>query len=428
MTTPQRTTADTTSQDGATLRPSFTDEQLALRRRKHARRHARIRWVKRGALILLGLGVVGAIAYAWVPKPVEVEIATARRSSLEVVVEEEGRTRLRDRYLVSAPAGGDLDRIALEEGDRVEAGTPIARVRPPEPAPIDRRTRADLQARLSAARARERAAATAVEKAEAARALAAREAERARALGGAITVAERDRAELQARVATAELAAAREGRAAAAAEVRSLRASLGTGEDEPAELVEVTSPVAGRVVRILRESEGPVLAGTPLVEIGDPRAIEIVVDVLSSDAVRIAPGADASLEQWGGPALAGRVTRVEPSAFTRISALGVEEQRVHVVIDVADPPAELGDGYRVVARIRVWRGDDVLTVPASAVFRDGEQWALFAVDRGRASLRHVGIGHRGQLDVQVVEGLEEGATVILYPSDRVSDGVKITTE
>jgi HlyD family secretion protein len=190
--------------------------------------------------------------------------------------------------------------------------------------------------------------------------------------------------------------------------------------------VTVVAPVAGRVLRVVRDSAGPVVAGAPLVELGDPRALEIVVDVLSSDAVRIATGMPVALEAWGGEhPLRGEVRSVEPSAFTRISALGVEEQRVKVIVAIADPPAELGDGFRVEARIFTWRGDRVMTVPASAVFRDKDRWAVYAVEGGRARARPVEIGHRGRLDVEIVSGLLPGTAVILHPTDQIRDGIAI---
>jgi HlyD family secretion protein len=187
------------------------------------------------------------------------------------------------------------------------------------------------------------------------------------------------------------------------------------------------APATGRVLRVVRDSAGPVIAGAPLIEIGDPRALEIVVDVLSSDAARITPGMPVSVEAWGGePVLRGEVRRVEPSAFTRISALGVEEQRVKVIAAISDPPVALGDGFRIEARIFTWRGERVAIVPASAVFRSKDRWAVYAVENQRARLRPIDIGHRGRLEVEVTGGLTAGATVILHPTDRITDGTAIT--
>lgn len=199
----------------------------------------------------------------------------------------------------------------------------------------------------------------------------------------------------------------------------------GVGTDE----MPVSSPIDGRVLEILQTSEGVVQAGTPLLTLGDPRALEVVIDVLTRDAVLIQPAAAVTLVQWGGQDLTGRVRLVEPTAFTRLSSLGVEEQRVNVIIDITSPPedwATLGDGYRLEARIEVWRGEDVLVVPSSAVFRSGSGWALFTVDGDLARLRPVGIGQRSGTATQITEGLTEGAVVITHPSDRVQDGVETT--
>ncbi|HET9623768.1 MAG TPA: HlyD family efflux transporter periplasmic adaptor subunit, partial [Kofleriaceae bacterium] len=215
--------------------------------------------------------------------------------------------------------------------------------------------------------------------------------------------------------------------ATVAAEVAAARAALGLDapSDRPRS-IGVASPASGRVLRVVRDSAGPVVAGAALLEIGDPRALEIVVDVLSSDAARIAPGMAVAIDAWGGErSLTATVREVEPSAFTRISALGVEEQRVKVIADLPDPPAALGDGFRVEARIFTWRGERVLTVPASAVVRDHERWAVYAIEDGRARLRPIELGHRGRLDVEVTGGLAPAAEVILHPTDQIRDGTAV---
>jgi HlyD family secretion protein len=401
----------------------------ALRAPAHARRRAVATWLKRIGLVAIGLAIIGGIVYAWLPKPVVVDVGTVRRGPLAVEVFDDGQTRVRDRFVVSAPISGTLQRIEAVSGTAVTAGEVVARIDPPAPALLDPRRRSEAAARLSAAIARQRGAAAAVARATVAQGAAAREAARARTLAqrGAITASERDRAEDQEQLAIRDLAAAEAERTSAAAEVAAARAVL--GEAAPpgaARAVAVTAPVTGRVLRVVRDSAGPVAVGAPLLELGDPRALEAVVDVLSSDAVRIAPGMPVAFEAWGGErALAGVVLRIEPSAFTRISALGVEEQRVRVIATIADPPATLGDGFRVEARIFTWRGDHVLTVPASAVFRDKERWAVYAAEHGRARLRPVELGHRGRLDIELVSGLGEGAAVILHPSDRIADGIAI---
>lgn len=396
--------------------------------RRRAQRRAILRWIKRGLLIGLGIGIVAAIVYAWWPKPVSVDIGTVSRMSLDVEVVEEGQTRVRDRFTVAAPITGMLQRIELDPGDVVEAGAVIARIEPPAPPLLDERSRREAQARLSAAQAAERRAETAVAKARVAREQAAREAERGRALfeGGAISAQNREQLELSEQLAIRDLAAAETERASAAAEVMAARARLGQLPPGQGSAVPVTAPVTGRVLRVLRDSAGPVATGTALVELGNTGELEVVVDVLSSDGARIEPGMPVKLEAWGGAsAIAGDVKYVEPSAFTRISALGVEEQRVNVIVRIAEPPPSLGDGFRVEARIITWHGDNVLVVPTSAVFRDQGQWAVYAIEDGRARLRHVELGHRGRLAIEVVRGLAEGQQVVLHPTDRIRDGVKV---
>ena len=406
------------------LRPS----QAAQRRRNHATRRALRRWLKRGLLAVAGVGIVGAVVYAWLPKPVAVDLATAHRATLEVEVAEDGQTRVRDRFAISAPITGNLERVELEAGAPVTDGQVVAHIRPLDPALLDRRTRDEAAARLSAALAHQHQADTQIARATAARDLAIRDADRARRLADrtAIPAAEREHAELAERLAIADVSTAELARTAAGAEVAAARAVLGGGSGgAAAPPFPVRAPAAGRVLRIVRDSAGPVMAGAPLLEVGDPGALEVVVDVLSSDAARITSGMEVRLESWGGDRpLAGRVRAIEPSAFTRISALGVEEQRVKVIATIDDVPPTLGDGFRVEARIITWRGD-VLVVPASAVFRDHGRWAVYAEDGGRARLRPVELGHHGRLDVEVEGGLAPGARVVLHPSDQVADGVRL---
>jgi HlyD family secretion protein len=404
-----------------TLRPSIHEH------RPKSRRLAL--WIKRGVLAAGALVIIAVMIRAWLPKPVAVDVAGARRATLAVEVDEDGKTRVRDRFVVSAPIAGNLERIELEAGSPVAAGEVIARIAPPDPALLDPRTRDEAQARLASALARHRGAETALVRATAARDAAVRDADRARTLAarGAITATEREHAELAEQLANGDVTAAQAERAGAAAEVAAARAVLGQGErhDGHRDAV-IAAPASGQVLRVVRDSAGPVAAGAPLLELGDPRAIEIVVDVLSSDAARIAPAMDVEIGGWGGErTLHARVRRVEPSAFTRISALGVEEQRVNVIAAIEDSPPALGDGFRVDARIITWRGERVLVVPAAAVFRDRDHWAVYAIEDGRARLRPIEIGHRGRLDVEVAAGLGDGADVIVHPGDRVADGVRV---
>jgi HlyD family secretion protein len=401
----------------------------AVPRPARARRRALAKWAKRAGLAAAVLAIAGGIVYAWLPKPVVVDVSTLQHGPLDVEVDEDGQTRVHDRFVVAAPITGNLQRIELDPGAAVKAGDIVARIDPPDPALLDERSRREATARLSAAIAHQRGAEIAIARATLARDAAVREAGRTRTLDqrGAIPASERERAEDQEQLAIRDLAAAQTERASAAAEVAVARAVLGdAGPQQASRTVPVSAPATGQVLRVVRDSAGPVAAGAPLIELGDPHALEVVIDVLSSDAARITPGMEVAIEAWGGErALRGSVRRVEPSAFTRISALGVEEQRVKVIAAIADPPAALGDGFRVEARIFTWRGQGVLTVPASAVFRDKDRWAVYAVEAGRARLRPIEIGHRGRLDVELVSGLAPGATVILHPTDQIADGIAI---
>lgn len=419
----------TKSDEQGALRPAIDDAEVAERRRRRLAHRNRVRWIKRIALGLIGLGAVAAIARALMPSAVPADIAEVRRGELSVFLEEDGRTRVRERYLVAAPVSGELVRVEVEPGDRVVEGEVLARVLQPAEQLLDPRVQAETEARLAAALAGERQAGTAVKRAQAASELASLEATRLRALAaqGVAAAAERDRADTQLRIADQDLAAARLASRVAAAEVRMVRAALGQKKrGRPSELA-IRAPAAGQVLRVLRESEGPVAAGTTIAEVGDPRSVEAVIDVLSTEAVKVAVGAPVWLEEWGGDRpLEGRVRAVEPSAFTRISALGIEEQRVNVIVTPDRTPAELGDGFRVEARILLWHADAVVSVPASALFRSGGRWAVYTVEDGRARLRPIAIGMRGRLEVEVTSGLAAGDRVVLYPGDRVGEGTRVS--
>lgn len=376
--------------------------------------------------VSVGLAAV-ALAYGTFavlrPAPVRVETAPATRRSLQVTVDEEGETRVRDRFVVAAPVEGRLARITLRAGDSVRAGTIVARV---FPAPLDARTREQALGRLNAAEDAQRSAAAAVAQARAAHAQAQRERTRAQKLAGenAIAAEARERIELEEVSRARDLESAEFRAQAAEHDVEVARAALAGGRAP----IPIRSPVAGRILRIPEASERVVLAGTPLVEVGDPARLEIVADLLSADAVKVLPGAPLLVDGWGGATLRGRVRLVEPSAFTKVSALGVDEQRVHVIGDLLDRPPSLGDRYRVEIRIVIWRGDSILTVPASALFRHGDGWRVFVVQQGRARPRDVIVGHRTSLDAEILSGVTEGMPVIRYPSDRVKDGVRIATQ
>ncbi|HSM07211.1 MAG TPA: efflux RND transporter periplasmic adaptor subunit [Longimicrobiales bacterium] len=381
--------------------------------------------------ILGGVAVV-AVAAAWTmfqSGGTRVEVAEARLDTLSVTVEDEGRTRARELFTVAAPVAGRLSRPAVEAGDVVDRDMVLATL---SPAPEDPRVQAALEAQVSAAQARVVLAQAEAVEAERQVGQARREAERRQPLYemGALTRETMERFEEAAEQAVARQEAVQAALEAARADLAQARARLlGTSIDgEPAGAVPVRAPVSGTILRVLEESERVVQAGTPLFEIADPGSLQVVVDVLTEDAVRVAPGSRMWITGWGGDtALEGTVLYVEPSAFTKVSTLGVEEQRVNVVGAVDDPPPELGVGYRIDVAVVVWQGRDVLTVPASALFQQEGRWHLFTVDGGRARLRAVEVGRQGPGRTEVTAGLEPGTQVILYPAEGVSDGARVRT-
>lgn len=383
------------------------------------------------AALVLG-GAAALIVRGLMPKPVAVTLGRVERRSFEVSVDETGKTRIRDKYLVSAPVSGNISRIALEVGAKIDEGAAVAEISPLAPQLLDARTRSEASARVDVALANLARTRAAIARAQSAFDFAQAEAERSRQLQreGGMSEQQLERAEYQQRAAADELASARVAERVSANELSAARAALGSVSGSSGRTFTVEAPVSGRVLRVLQESAGVVQAGTPLLELGDPRALEIVVDVLSTDAVRIEPGANAHIVRWGGDyALQARVQRKEPSAFTTRSALGVEEQRVPVILDLVDPPsrwAALDDGYRVEARIRVAQVEGALVVPASALFREGGAWAVFKVDDSRAAKARVDVGVRNPDWAEVRAGLAEHDRVILYPSDQVHQGVEVS--
>ncbi|MCA9289591.1 MAG: HlyD family efflux transporter periplasmic adaptor subunit [Phycisphaerales bacterium] len=394
------------------------------------------RIIRRIITIVLVLAALGLAAYALRPKPVAVDVATVTTATMQVTVDEDARTRIKERYIVSAPLAGRLARITLKEGDPVVASdTLIASIDPPDPSLLDPRARAEAEARVNAAIAVHERTATDVSRAAAGLELAQTELQRVQdaSAGGGTSALEVDRAQAAAMIAIADARAADVARDIARYELDLARAALlrttGASTGDVVWRFPIDAPVSGRVLRVFQESAGVVAAGAPLVEIGDPTDLELVADVLSTDAVGIRPGAPVRLEHWGGEAtLHGRVRLVEPAAFTKVSALGVEEQRVNVVIDFVDPPAAragLGDAYRVEVRIVVWEADDVLTVPTAALFRHADSWAVYGIRDGRVVQRDVTIGRRNALQAQVLGGLAAGETVIVFPGDAVRPGVRV---
>ncbi|HUT40235.1 MAG TPA: HlyD family efflux transporter periplasmic adaptor subunit [Gammaproteobacteria bacterium] len=390
---------------------------------------------RKTGFIVIALAIAAALAWGFWPAPLLVERATVKRAPLSVTIEEEGITRVKDRFVISTPVAGYLQRITLEVGDVVQQGQILALMEPLRPDVLDVRSRALAEAKVSAARA---AVKSAEQKTGAARA----EAEYARndharkkQLQGKALVSreELEQAATRSRQAAAELRSAEFAVEVARFELEAaqtaLRYSISGNGDTAAETVALKAPTASRVLQLHHESEGVVTTGEPLMEIGDPAALEIAVDVLSADAVRIRPGTAVKLLRWGGPQSLDAVVRtVEPTGFTRISALGVEEQRVWVIADLVSPRAEweqLGDGYRVEAKFLLWQEGDVLQVPASALFRVGDDWSVFVAENGKARLRTVSVGRSSGLVTQVLDGLQAGEEVILHPDDRIGEGVRV---
>jgi HlyD family secretion protein len=389
--------------------------------------------IKRILAGLAGLAAIAGLVWAWLPKPVPVDVATVGRGMLRVTVDEDGRTRVKDRYVVSAPLLASTARSELHPGDHVSERQLLARLMPLEPALLDARTRAQAERRVASAVAGRKQAESAVARAQSVLQYASAESERQRELSKHGATAERalETAVLQERTAREELASSQFALRVAGYEVEMARLNLDreSGGALAKDNIEIVSPVEGQILRVIQESAGVVQPGTPLVELGDVKALEIVADVLTSDAVHIKPSARAWIERWGGEAaLAAHVRSIEPSAFTRVSALGVEEQRVNVILDLDEPYTKwsaLGDGYRVEVRMLTWQGDDVLVVPESAIFRRNERWATFAVRDGKAELVFVEVGHRNGETAEVLGGLSEGMEVIVHPSDRVVPGIEI---
>ena len=384
---------------------------------------------------VLGSAVViaGLITIVLWPATLPVDVAPVSRGPLVVTVDEEGVTRVRERFIVSAPVSGRVLRIELEPGDRVTRGQVVARVRAEAPPLLDARSRAEAEAVVESARAALGRARAEEQRAKATLDQARRDLTRVRALAedSIVTRQELEAHEADVHVAQETANAAAFAVRAATSELQRAEARLAPSRLEaPGRVVSVTAPVEGVVLKRVRESETVVPAGDPLVEIGDHARLEIVSDLLSTDAVRVKAGARAIVEQWGGETpLAARVRRIEPSGFMKVSALGVEEQRVNVVLDFVEPApaarASLGDGYRVEVRVVIWESQNVVKVPTSALFRHGEQWAVYVMDRGRARRTLVELGHQTGQYAEVTSGLDEGARVVLHPGDTLVDGARV---
>jgi HlyD family secretion protein len=381
--------------------------------------------------ISLLLGTIAAVAWILRPHPIVVEAAPVTRGPFEATVTAEGKTRVRNLFVVAAPVDGELERIELKSGDHVDASNVVAQIEPVAPRPLDVRSRAEADAAVAGAHAAlERASATQKE-AEAALAHAQSTFDTTQQLVTKRVAApnDLDHAGHEVEIRRQALGASRAALSLARADLVRAEAAAGTSTNASARtLVRVRSPIAGRVLRVLHESAGPVTAGTPLLEVGDTTNIEIAADFLTTDALAVQVGAPATVDDWGdGQPLPARVRRIDPAAFTKVSPLGLEEQRVSVVLDLTQaPPAAFGHDYHVNVAVVVWKGEDILTVPSTALFRVGDAWAVFAVHDGRAHLRSVQVGRSNKTKSVIERGLTAGETVVVQPSDSLVDGSRVT--
>ncbi len=396
-----------------------------------------VKWLKRMGLVALGVIVVSGAYTLIMPQPVPVDIMVIARGNIETTIDEEGETRVKDIYRVSAPITGKLERLFVHVGTKVAKGQRFARIRPVDPPIRDERTRRELSAATKAAQAYVELAQAEIDKARSALKFSKAELGRALLLTKSRTISARtlQQAELDVAVKTAQLAEAqaslefrrRELESARAREMQPIHLSQWQTEDQCC--VAIVAPVEGTILKLLSESQRVVQAGTPLVDMGNLRDLEIVVDLLSADAVAISSGTIARIEGWGGAnALNARVRRIDPAGFTKVSALGIEEQRVNVVLDLIDPPQhwlKLGHAFRIIVRLVTSHKKNVLRVPISALFRKANQWSVYVEDNGAATLQAIELGNFSLSRAEILSGLEEGAKVIVYPSDRIENGIQV---
>jgi HlyD family secretion protein len=390
------------------------------------------RKIRRVALAsIVTMVAIALILLALVPSPIDVETERVARGPLRVTIDQEGETRARDRFVISSSVVGRLLRVDFDDGDAVKRNEVVARI---DPLPLNQREREEVYARIESAEAALRQARARAAKAREDMEQARRDRDRAENLAKEKVISDQalDLARNTAITSAREFEAAQYNVQVAASELKIARAGLVSVDSDPGKprpLIQLRSPVSGRVLRVLEKSERVVQPGTSILILGEPDKIEIVADVLSTDAVKIQPGANVLLVGWGGDhPLRARVRLVEPYGFTKISALGVEEQRVNVISDFVDPPGPLGDGYRVECQITVWSSENVLKAPMSSVFRRGQGWSTFVVENGRAKVRDIKIGHRNETEVEIVKGVAEGKEVILHPSNQISGGVRIRSQ
>ncbi|MFH2011261.1 MAG: efflux RND transporter periplasmic adaptor subunit [Pseudomonadota bacterium] len=391
------------------------------------------RWI---IVITITLGVILAIVYGFMPKPVPVDLAKVSRGLLRVTVEEEGKTRVKDRFVLSAPVAGFMRRIKFDIGDHVQKGQTLVELEPLKSIPLDPRSYAAAEATVSSAKAALKAEEERARAAEADSDYTRKNFERIKKLyeEGYAAKDALEQAESGVKRAEAYFLSAKAAVKVAKFELdralTSLRYSAAEKNKTQGELVTISSPINGSVLRIYRESEGVVQPGEPLVDIGDSKKLEVKVEVLSADAVKIKPGTPVYFERWGGSSiLSGKVRVVEPSGFTKISSLGVEEQRVFVIVDITPSEKDeysLGDGYRLEASFIIWEGKNVLQVPASALFRKQDGWAVFVVKNNKALRREVKVGQRTGLAAEIISGLTEGDEVISNPDNSIEDGTRVS--
>lgn len=374
---------------------------------------------------LAALGALALVALLFRPEPLRVDTGQVQKGSMQVTVDEQGETRAHDRFVVTAPVAGRLMRIDLHDGDPVQANQVVAQI---APLPLSVREGDEQAARIAAAESRQREAEELVRHAQEDLAQARRESARVERLvkDGFMSGQAAEQARNAEITIANEVEAARFRAKSAAAEVRLAKSGLVAVQEGKGVLFKVRSPVAGRILRVQDPSERVVAAGTPLLTVGDLSRLEVVIELLSSEATQVKPGMPVILDGWGGDQpLKAKVQRVEPYAFTKVSALGVEEKRTNVVADFVDAPQSLGDGYRVNAHIVVWTADAVNKVPASALFRCAETWCAFVVENGRAKRRVVKVGHRNAQEAEVLEGLSPDETVIRHPANQIDEGVRV---